>query len=54
MDTVHANAWRRRRSFVAAEHGFEEIGLHCLHLDTRSFEEGFNAGQVTLLGEKLK
>ena len=32
-DAVHADAGRRGRAFVAAEHGFEEIGLHGLDAD---------------------
>ncbi len=37
VDTVHANSRRRGRTFLAAEHGLEKIGLHGLHADTRSF-----------------
>ena len=32
-DAVHANAGRRRWTFVSAEHGLEQIGLHRLDAD---------------------
>ena len=40
-DAVHANAWRRRRSLVAAEHRLQHVGLH--RLDTNACALG---GQV--------
>ena len=36
-DAVHADAGRRRRAFVSAEHGFQQIGLHGLYADAGAF-----------------